>query len=280
MRRVGLLAVSACNWAFGVHDTKPEPHDAQIDAPFTCLASGPPTFTHVLHQVLDVGCWSFTMSGSLAAAGCYGSDVGSPSDQVVYVGPLGSSEGWSVVAGVNGNYVDVLLVPDGDEIWTFYFDYSSNTSRFVVLGRDAGWQPVATPTLPFPYLDGDYPSLPTQRPDRRMLYFRYADATWHELHETAPGTWTDERMHPELGGYMYNPRLSADGLRLTGWEYVGMSSNQTTVYTSRTNPAGGDFAAVAPMPSVPMTAQYPTLTEDCGRVYLSGLSSVFYAQQP
>jgi hypothetical protein len=273
MRSLGLVVLCACDSLFGIRDTHLT-HDLPVDAPFACPTSGPPVFSHALQQLVELDCRSFTAAelGGLAAMWCSGGDFGVDASSVLVVGSLENGQDMTVIEMTNFLYLDVIIDPEGDEIFTFTQETNYVVGELARTGTT--WAPGTPPALPFIWNGSDDVTSPTKRPDRRMLYYRWApDLMWYELQETAPGTWITERAHPELGPYLENPRLTADGLHL-----VGNSGTDTIVYAGRTS-LGGDFDPPVQITTVPAAGRYPSLTDNCSRLYFWGLNSVFYAQQ-
>jgi hypothetical protein len=74
--------------------------------------------------------------------------------------------------------------------------------------------------------------------------------------------------------------LSPDGLRLvaSGITIGPGSGVAAIVYAARAS-VNDPFSGAAPLEGTPSAGQTPFMTEDCGRLYFSGLGSVFYISQ-
>ena len=70
------------------------------------------------------------------------------------------------------------------------------------------------------------------------------------------------------------PNLSPDGLRLV----LGSTTQQSKVMYSDRPSVDMRFRQAVPLMDIPDVPD-PFLTEDCARVYFSGIGSVFYAQR-
>jgi len=108
----------------------------------------------------------------------------------------------------------------------------------------------------------------------------------HELVLPANGTGIDLLVMgaPRLTrfGGLSAPNLSPDGLRLVFSATVMVSQSSVTgvMYASRdsvTTPF--TYGEMVFLQGPPAEAETPFLTEDCSRVYFSGLESVFYVTE-
>ncbi len=286
MRGLALVALCGCNQIFGLSKTHLEDaayFDAPADAPFTCPASGVPAFKPDLHAVTTMNCRSYTTAAAagLAAADCDGGPWGL-SDNVYVVFPIDRDPDPKTVTPVlhAASYASTLIDPEGDQLFITYYTSAGGSGGLVLVSYVASagsWTAAPTPSLPMGFATGDKFSTPTRRSNRRAMYFHSLDQTWHELTEATAGTWIEVRSHPELGGTADEPRLSADGLRLTASRY-DTSGFDVPVYASRAT-IDDAFTPFAHLATVQDSAQYPFLSDDCGRLYFTSASSVFYAQQ-
>jgi hypothetical protein len=273
----------ACNQVFGVdHTTRlPGPpggpdaqyFDAPADAPFACPAlGGVPQFKRDLRQVDIDGCRGYTRSDTLAVAMC-GQVSQGPVD-----GPLAPIPD---VAATTLSPSSPLLSPDGDQLYLSDYDFSTYTSLpFHVYNRqgDGSWQRGAD--LPMSPV-GTSISTVTRGPDRHILYWAYGLAGAN-IEEWANGTgsWQQVAVHGQaehgLAAIFY-VWFSSDGLRaIIQGDVLGSSAPQL-FYTDRAA-VGASFRPAVPMIGVPVVNDM-FVTEDCGRLYMSGLGSIFYQQQ-
>lgn len=265
-----VVAVCGCNQALGLHQTKElDAHvsffDAPTDAPFTCPPTGTaPAFSPLFHQLPITGCYDYTLSASadLAVAVC-GSLLGAGAiDQAMQHISLGVS-----VNELWGPRLD----PEGDQL----FAYSAIPQEFRVYTQTAGtWTRSADLAISATY---GAISVPTRRPNRRVMVTMGSDI--HELVETGDNVWTDEFTHTlaELSLPQIAPvYLSPDGLRLLA---PGMSTGNPVLYADRAA-VGGPFNTAVPLAGVPTPLLGGVfMTEDCSRIYLYGLDTLFYVQR-
>jgi hypothetical protein len=287
VRWVGLWFVCSCNWAFGLETTRPLDaafFDAAPDSAWACPPMGTlPQFAPTLHQ-LDVGlyCTDYTLSPmrGLAMAACRGSTM------QVAQGPI---EGLLVAAaGISPTQsmrvVDQpRLTYEGDEVWVRQVSTQGTTvgslfSVFHAVG-DA-WQWSADLAVPTSADRGDEISAPTRRDagPRRFIFNMPSEDRIAEMMEGNPPTIVHTYRNVDLGmAYIIGPMLSPDGLRLVFGGQRMTDLLVTTMYVDRPN-LGAMFGIARPLHDAP-AATDPFLTDDCGKLYASGLGRIFYGQQ-
>ncbi|MGE5185876.1 MAG: hypothetical protein ACM31C_27655 [Acidobacteriota bacterium] len=288
MRSLALLGLCACNEIFGLSGTKTRGIDAQYfdapaDAPYTCPPAGvQPGFDRLLHQVIEQDCFGYTIStlSGVAVATCY--DPGTQIESGLIDQPM-----TPVVLQTKfpaGYWYNAVFTPDHDMFVTAY-DMAATAYSFVsfVRGGDGTWTDGPAITWPFVWASGDTLTVPSHAPGRHMLYFRQPDNAWYEIAETAPSTWALARAMPykaaDLGvAYVYELQMSGDGLRLIGYGEPTGATSYSIVYASRPR-LDADWPPLQPLATAPGGATTPFLTDDCSRLYFSGLSSVLYVQQ-
>lgn len=270
-----LLLASACNQTFGLERTKlvdARYFDVGIDAPFACPALGEtPEFARTLHQsVLQPVSEYTTSSVTMRATGIsYEGIMEGPVDDVM-----------TVAFGNPGclaceQFTSPRLTPEGDGIYgvvVSMIGYSVELYRRV----DQTWMSVQK----FPNVSvlGDISSV-TRGPTRHLITsgsagdFREYEITDDGGASELPVGYTET----DLGVLSpRSPMLTADGLRLV---FIATTSMMTEAmyYTDRDS-ISGRFSTARELVGVPVVAG-AYLTEDCSRIYLSGLGSVFYAQR-
>ncbi len=289
MRPLALLGLCACNQIFGLSGTKARAIDAQYfdapaDAPYSCPGAGAqPAYGRLLHQVIEQNCYYYTISttSGLAIASCYeqaGMQIESGLiDQAMT--PITLQTKFAT-----GYWYNPVFTTD-DDIFVTAYDSAATAYSFVswVRGGDGTWADGPAITWPFTWATGDTLTVPSHAPGRHMLYFRQPDNAWYEIAETSPGTWALARATPytvaQLGmQWVYEIQMSGDGLRLIAYgEPVG-ATTYSIVYSSRPS-LDADWPPLQPLAGAPGGATAPYLTDDCARLYFSGLSSVLYVQQ-
>jgi hypothetical protein len=282
---VWLWGLCACNQVFGLGDTDPAPipdaqyFDAPIDAPFTCPEIGTlPVFSRVLHQLIQ-SCSGY----SIAATGRAVAYCSEPKTQVAE----GAVDDTLVpVAGLEQSPPSLRIdyaryAPEGDElIVRFVTQAATNTGRIVVFTRTGtGFVEAHDIKLPGQMTDSLVGfGAPSRGPKRRMLVYNVTNA-YQEIEFDASGTATLIGTYnaAELGVQAFTsipPNLSPDGLR--GVFSGVVNAGSVVLYLDRANIS--QRFGMGRVLDVPYTVA-PFMTEDCARVYLSGLGSMFWVQQ-
>jgi hypothetical protein len=273
--RLALVALCGCNSVLGVHSTEKRDaampyYDAPFDAPFACPPLGTaPRFTNVLRQAVFQDCTDYTTSAAagLAVASCSNAISAGPIDMpLTVIVPLSTSV----------QYYRPRLSPEGDAILMFVYDTTSG-QHFEEF-REVGGTWTLTEILPFA-VAGDIISAPTRSPNRHVLVVG-TDASLHEMADQGGNVWTETAVHPnsELGvGNLGPPYLSTDGLRLMMGAVPQGGTMLLAMYTDR-DALDQPFRPAVPLVGVP-GALDGFMTEDCSRIYMSGLESIFYVQQ-
>jgi hypothetical protein len=206
------------------------------------------------------------------------------------------------------------LAPDGDHVFISHSDSTTYASQFI----EFKWNGTTLEkgdvyAAPHDYQYGELfdISTPSRGPDRHIVYSDYNYTTAKtEIVEIADGggKFVEVARYPleELGDSVMQPMkpsLSADGLRLVflntsyvagggvgygtnsangadlggGGGWCGYSNN-VVMYTDRPNPSA-HFGPAQVIDTVPDQVDWPYMTEDCGRIYLSALNRIFYFKQ-
>jgi hypothetical protein len=285
MRWLLAVVLCGCNQVFGIEHTKlvPDYFDAPIDAPFTCPTTGLPAFKQDPHQVTAMNCRSYTtaQTAPLAAVDCDGGGSWPTTDEVYVVAPVDTSPDASsatIVAHAAG-HASTMLAPEGDQVFITYYPVSSGLTLVSYTSTGSTWTQTSGPTLPTIFDNNDRFSRPSRGPNRRALHYHDVDKTWYELAETSSTVWTRVRTQPQLVNDAVDPRLSADGLRLTASSFmVGGNGFEVPVYTSR-DTIDAEFGPFTQITTAPQTAGSPFLADDCGKLYYSGTSAVYFVEQ-
>jgi hypothetical protein len=266
------LLIVGCNQILDLSPTK-----LGMKPPPACPSIGtPPHFDGLVRQALRQDCAGYTESTATgrALATCRADVAATPSPAE---GPIG---GLLVpIALATGDPADSIvwgpvLAPEGDEALVVV----SNTPGQLKVGTfarsGATWTWLGYGTEGATTLANISP--PSRRPNRHVLYD--ANTALHEAAQDAGGTWQEvaaPRSDFVVGAA--RPYLSPDGLRL-------LAQVQ--------RPTGGFDLAYADRPAIDSAFSAPTLlaevppepdmfmTEDCARIYFSGLDNVLYEQQP
>lgn len=270
MRVWWLFALGACNWA---HDLAPtQLVDAPgPDAPARCTTDGPPPFSLRVTQAVIQSCADYTVHEGTAIAAC-----GSLTATTLAAGPLdGPLAPLAITPTVAGAYLTApRLTPDGD-LLVHQEVLPGRTAIASFYQQDEGWRWRAD--LPFALGAFERVGMPSRGPRRHVMVTRIDRV--EEAIEDDTGTWTTTTLpFAALGVTRVKSaiHLSADGLRAVFADSADTPSALAIRYAVRARidtPFAGSYPLAVP------AAQDPFLTEDCSRLYFSGLDSIFYAQQ-
>ncbi|MDB4956779.1 MAG: hypothetical protein JWO36_4348 [Myxococcales bacterium] len=286
---VALIALAGCNQVFGLHATQESPasdaqfFDAPIDAPFRCPPAGTtPRFSTAPHQVLFRLCTRYVISAdaNLAMAMCDGNEVaqGPVEGRLTAVSDLTSTD-------TNVQRSIPQLSPEGDFVFVHEYVFAQSKASFVRYRHAAGdhWTRDGVLVMPAvvtgPLIEI---STPTRGPVRRVIV-RDNTANLYELIDDGSNTLQMHATYTPADLGVFNAQsamLSADGMRLVlyGTKPDGNGNViQSVWYTDRPTIADR-FRPVDRMLDVPVITD-PFLSEDCARLYFSGIGSIWYVQQ-
>ena len=308
---LGLLTLCGCNQAFNLESTKlidaaepPPPIDAP--PPPACPAIGTvPKFSDELRQIPPRNCESYTVSENrVAMALCNYELVRGDADgemtQKIMMDPAYA-------------YDYPRLAPDGDHVFISHSDYTTYESLFIEFKwNGSALEKGASYKAPHDYQYGEVfdISTPSRGPDRRIVYADYNYTTYKtdivEISD-ASGAFVEIARYPleELGTNVtpiVKPSLSPDGLRMVflntsqtavsgggttmsganganlgGGPWCGYSNN-LVMYTDRPS-LNAHFGPAQVIETVPDQVDWPYMTADCGRIYVSALNRIFYFKQ-
>ena len=274
--RLLLVSSCACNSFFDLREAK---HiDARgLDAPFACPPIGrAPVFARELHQIELRNCKDYTFSMSLGRAAAVCSSADRAGQGFIGEGPL-DGELMPVLTNTPPQaWGNARLSPDGQRLYVQNQD-GANT-RFTIHTR-VGDTFALTVTSPFP--NGVISTIATVNGVDRLLHSLGSNIL-NELVDD--GSWGSVRMHSAadlgLGTSAINfPNLSPDGLRLVfSAAPAGNFVDYQVWYADR--PSVTDpFRTAVKLEGVPHTDRLSVMSDDCARVYFSGLDRMFYVQQ-
>jgi len=271
MRPLAVLALAGCNSVFGNNSV--QRIDAQffdaIDAPSQCPPIGQtPHFSTVLHQDFIQNCMGYRISSGRAASACTVGDgyrvFEGPIDQPLQLVPE------LVAAGPSSLYDRVLLSSDAQTMFLHEIDFDTGMGATRAARRqlDGTWQLQAPPELG--QNPNDLPASVARGPTGDHALVRASDLTIHEWIDDG-GTWREAQVHA-FDSDTLDAQLSADGLRLTLY-----TSKLEYLFSDRPD-EDSPFREPEPLPGAPHASLAPAITEDCARLYVTGLDSVFYVQ--
>ncbi len=288
MRQLALLIVlSACNQVFDLGDTQlvDAGHlyfDAPIDAPSMCGGlSEVPRFDQEFHQAVfaDQLCTSYQTSAvGLALAICSLQD-GNKRD--VYEGRVGPLNGMTRANGdlaMGGFIYGLALAPEGNEAYVAHYDVVNSGAGVWHHRRDATGAWTLKDRTAIVFFPGGVMSSVSRGPRRHLLVLE-TNSQMREWQSDDTGTWSEVRtyMATDLDIYMiYSVDLSQDGLRLIMYGQDKLA-NQRIFYSYR-NAIDDRFGPAVEIPTAPHATDLH-LTEDCERMYFSGVGAVFYVRR-
>ena len=295
-----LMTVAACNAIFGIKDTKQIDaayYDAPIDAPFQCPGIGSNlVMSGVLHQEFAQNCLSYSFTPDGFATGLCPADRAGSAYQVFVMatgtvggGPLGATPGLPDYYTTQGSSFDQWLTafpsPDATHIYGEHehHDGATNMNHYEIdrftRQPDGSWVLTDTP-LPSTGFLSAYSTVFTGPTGDRFLGVDVLDAAITEWAQDGSGGWVAGAAHAyrDLGVVsITNPSVTSDGLRMA-LQGVRIGQQFTEpLYTDRASLSDW-FRTVAPLAGGPI-AQDIQLTDDCARVYVTGLGSVVSVQQ-
>lgn len=274
-RLVALLLLAAgCNAVFGIERTELPPPDA---LPTACPPVGTtPHFSGTFHQLVLEDCTDFSpsFSANVAMGLCYGGSL--------YAGqidmPLMPLNVMTLGSEVNIHAPRVL--PEGNVAYIDNNNFDLNNGDLFAEYDAVGtsWNLVGDTGIPHGTDLGAYIGGVTRAPNRHVMWTNGRDGSLHELVQTAPTTWTEVPTTSALGlGEVYDPaNLTPDGLHMI--VHVRTTDGSAIYYSARAS-IDDAFAPAVVLTGVPEAVADPVLTEDCTRVYFTGVARLFYLEQ-
>ena len=276
MHRVALFTLCACNQVFGTDPVRvvDAPYfDGLIDGATHCPAHGvPPVFSPQLHAVIDQSCHGYEISSDRGRAIAECNNV--EGQLAIFEGPQNQPLAQIPTLPTTDaeiSFGSARLSPEGDLLLLATFDLATTSSSYSTYTRDTtGWTRGAD--LPFPQFNDI--STPSRGPDRRVIVYE-SKALGHEFHEDANGQWSELRL-VTIGNDLlpHSVYLSPDALRIVVFEGMGSTTPPHTLYADRAN-RDSDFNPPVELTAIPPGEVF--VTEDCGRVYVSGVKEIFFA---
>jgi hypothetical protein len=268
MRACAILLLAGCNQLLGLDKTEHAPPDAPPGCPPIGTA---PVFSRCVHQVVSSACSYYTLGPDvgIALAVCPASEI---AGSTYMSGPIDGELSPIAILPSGANTTTALpkLAPEGDEL-VLQQTVSYTKPTFSTYRRnpaDGTWSWAAD--LPIPGA-GAHSTL-SRGPSRHLLVSQTGGADMREYVRDSAGGWS-EVLPPyaigELGATPTTLDLSPDGLRL-----VFTATTRDVWYADR--PAiTARFSRGSMVAGVPRVSD-PFLTEDCNRLYFSGLDHILY----
>jgi hypothetical protein len=260
VRALLLLLCASCNEFYGLDKTRLPPPDA----PYACpeLGAALPVFSSAVHQALDqqAASYHFNPSGTLAVAVWSG---------LVYVGTFDEPLVLDPRIVPPDNFLDAHPSPDGNRLYLETLAVGPPVTFGFVMYERAGdaWRYVEEVPL-----KGAPSTVFRGVADDRIIF---NGTTSIVEYERVGGMWlVQEPMHDRVALQIASRAklaITSDGLRAV---YLGDGS---MMYTDRPS-IQSSFRTPQPLEGVPKVSD-AQLTDDCGRVYYSGLGTAFYSKQ-
>lgn len=259
-----LLLACSCNEVYGLSPTQLV-DGRSIDAPARCtgetLVFSPYVRESVFRECTD---YTFVRDTAVAACGAYHL-------RTIAEGPVdGPLADVAIEPSIpNALFSEPRLTPDDDLLVT---QRSTNqpTKTVSVYRRANGW--VWDRDLPFMLSTFEFAGVPSRGPQRHLMITR--NTVVEEFVDDGNGGWTLFVTQPAsmFGVVAFDSpmHLSADGLRAV------FSSGSSVHYTVRER-VSEPFSGAFPL-DVPVTHDM-FLSEDCGRLYFSGLERIYHVQR-
>jgi hypothetical protein len=286
MRLVRYIVAFACgcNQVFGLTpttSTATKYYDAMPDAPFECpaIGSGGPAFTGVVVQQLLQDCSQYSPSpgnGGRAVAGCRAPD----GTTYICEGPIDLMLTYALPSP-SGIAPTARLSVDANTIYAFGLMGGIGSIPIFAYARTGStW----TQTTPFGMVQDAFTMSNFMRgPTGDHVFFVRNSASGIELLDewgNEGGTWHSTSTHSpsEMGvAFVQFIALTSDGLHALVFARTA-SSQMRTMYTARPS-LDAAFGPAIPLTGLFGAAEDAALTDNCARVYFTGLASVFYVQQ-
>jgi hypothetical protein len=286
MKRIAwILALAGCNQFFELEDTRhvdaaPVFFDATPDAAPVCPdPSEIPKFDRELHQAVyvDADCaWYQTSAVGLALAVCDTRKTTSPIREAS-VGPITEMSIASGNIGAVGSVYNIALAPEGNEVFIARYDNALGAGIWRYQ-RDATGAWTKMEKLPVTFSAGQLVSSVTRGPRRHMLVLESNQAI-REWAIDEGGVWRDVGTYTATNLYanaVFGMNLSADGRRLV-MQATNIQYDIVMMYTHRAS-IDDRFGPAMTLVDAP-GARDAFFTEDCDRMYFSGLGAVFYVRR-
>ena len=293
MHRVAILiGLCACNQIFSLTQTQPidaRIFDVGIDAPFSCPPIGTvPQFSVLLHQDVPQEIDEYTISSTLMRA------MGVDPVMGIVEGPIDAEAqhviGGAAYCGTCTSFARPRLTPEGEGAYVLVEPPPTVEPRrppfIAIYLRDNGsWtESVEFSTALLP-LDGtEFISSVTRGPMRRMMIYA-SDGYFHEWALDDSGD-ASEIVPPYMPGDLgiaaeSDPMLSSDGLRMVfqGLPADGDGTPENLYFYADRSDVTARVGTATVLQNVPPAAPTAYLNDDCSRIYVAGLGSLFYLQR-
>jgi hypothetical protein len=270
--RIAIVLLAACNQVWDLDGTR------LSNTPGECPSIGDvPQFRPGLLQVLSRICGGYNFASETAVASCYYSTP--PNHFAIETGPIdGPLAPADVPRAASIDHTIATLSRDGNRLYVRERDADANEHAIAVYRRSgSSWQ--MDPALRLD-LQGDgsamFGPIATDGARDHVIVSR---ASWQSVTEyVVDQTWTEVRTQAATAfgsDEVHGLAMTSDGLRAI-FKGVVMG-NFKPFYTDRER-IDMPFRAATILENVPYYDN-AFMTDDCARIYVSGVGSIFYARQ-
>jgi hypothetical protein len=258
-----LIILAACNQVYGLDSTRPSDaayFDAPADAPYACPPLGtPPQFSRVFEQTVIQSCTSYTVSTTGRALAVCRLDGQARIAEGAIGEPMTAAPGFDALGVV---YDSPRLATTGGRAIV-----RVGGTHYLYTRAETSWvQGAAIAATPLQFVSG---------PTRVGRIIAVSSGIVRELADNGDGTFSQVGMQTFAALGLTNVgdqvHLTGDGLRLVMRGSVGTGTE--LLYSDRRDLASG-FAPFVRMPEIAFLG-HGYMTEDCARLYFSGLGNVF-----
>lgn len=273
-----VIVLAGCNQLYGLSET--ELRDAPgPDAPAVCPGDGSaPMFPLRFEQAFEQRCRNVTLGDAgettkLAMAECFiGTTTEFSSGPVD--GPLTKIDlDFVPPTGINRLLKLPRLVPEGNELWFVMYDGTTPGFRRIVAFELVGTRWTNARELPITIVDASFVGVPSLGPDRRVVIREGSEV----IEYTDTGVEAGRYSLMELGVNFINEHvnLSEDARRIV---FIGSRSpGEFRPFHAFRENRNVRFGRAEPLSEIDFIAD-PFLTNDCERLYFSGLNTILYAK--
>jgi hypothetical protein len=269
-----VIALAGCNQIYGLDQTRLV--DARpIDPPPTCQPAL--EFTRRLQQVTYQECIQYVPATDVDYALAYCRD-----DSRGYIAD-GKIDGLLSEVAVDQRFAGSVpsqprLAPEGDRAVIFHSITQGNNAYSVHHRDSTGWR--FAYDLPIVYDFDDSVGVPSRSPRAHILHAIPNAGLVEEFVEDAPGVWrllfTYKSSELATQSLYTQFNLTPDGLQVL---YQGAFVEGYAIYHAWRGSLDEKFGPGVAVEGIARTVQDAFMTENCARIYFSGLSSIFYAEQ-
>jgi len=275
-----LLLLCACNQIFDLHKTKLRFPDGAAKADPMCTDGSLPAFGVASRVVIANQCTSYSPAESI--------DLAMSSCGYIFAGAIDSDTTSALqLPSSNGDYFsDGRLAPEGDRLIARRFNMLQQAQGYELFVSSNGvW--THDKTLPFSVSTVVDVGMPSRFDPGAHVMMRQTDGKLHERVDDGSNTWPERAAYDagmltgDTSAYVMMASLTPDGRRMVfKANLLGGDGPTHIMYVERSSI---DVAFSGPGQALDVPGQvgsnWPYLTENCGKLYYSDLSTIYVAEQ-